>query len=195
MSIVSRDEVRARVDTELEDSDLQLVIDGVEGELAGEIGPLTGERIQTFYLDHGFVEELLLQRRTAAVEVTDNAEDVADADVRLVGRGTIIRRAIGVWGGPEVTVTSTPNDLAAVKRVTIELIRLALTDATVDSESIGSYRYQRATLSHADIEAARRDLIRQLVPRRRHGTVRIRSATRASVSVAIPLVGPSAVST
>lgn len=183
MSVVTRDEVRARVDTELDDTDLQLLIDDTEAELAGDIGPLVGERTQTFWLDAGAVDELLLQRRTDAVEVTDNALLIADADVRLLHRGTLIRRALGAWGGPVVEVVYTPNDLAAVKRVVIELLRLATADPTIDSETIGSYRYQRATLRHGDIETARRLLIRQLIPRRRQGTIRVRSATDVSLAV------------
>jgi hypothetical protein len=184
VSVVSLTEVRARVDTELEDTDLQLVVDNVEAELAGDIGPLTGEREQTYWLDSGGVAELILQRRTDAVEVVDNDVAIADEDVRLLRRGVMIRRATGAWGGPIVTATYTPNDLAAVKRVIVELIRLDLADATVDSESIGSYRYSRATLTHAHIEESRHNLIRQLVPRRRQGTIRVRSATQLSLTVA-----------
>ena len=184
MSLVSLGDVRARVQTDLGDAELQAIIDAEEAELAQRIGPLTGEIEQSYTFDLADqVEAIYLAR--PATDGTLTIEDptgtaLAGTDIRITWGGRRVERAIGIFGGP-VLARYTVADEAANRRRVIELVRIATTDPTVDSETIGSYRYSRATLTAGDLDAWRERIYSQALARPpglgRLGTIAVRSRT------------------
>jgi len=171
MSLVTLGEVRALVETGLTDVDLQAVIDREEGWLAGRIGALSGERTETFSPGRRDTP-IYLSRRAASVVVTDDALTVAPADLRFVPESGLIRRITGAWTGP-VTVTYTPTDADAVKRVVIELVRGTVTETGSDAETIGDYSYTRGD---AAVRLSRLALVRSVLLRRPAYAARLRSS-------------------
>lgn len=179
MSLLTTDEVRARIETELGDSDLQDAIDQEEADLAARIGALSGSRTETFYPDHS-AERLYLRRPTSAVTVTNDGDAVTlgddDGEYRLLAHGTVLHLVSDTWG-EVVTATYSPNDSDRVKRALIRLLRLTLTDSgNVTSERIGQYSYQKAQTPGAD-EATREAIIRSLLPNIGHTSLRVQSGT------------------
>jgi len=170
MTVVSVADVRALVDTDLSDADLETVIAREEAALARVIGPLDGPRTQTFYPDahpETFSLPLILARPTDAVTLSDNGQALASGDYRLHPNGLVIERMPGwtYWHGP-MAATYTPNDLLEVQRVLIELTRLTVTETGYLSETIGDYSYSRGARGGSlnPTEAARSRLIQGLIP-------------------------------
>ena len=171
MSLLLLAEARALISTGLGDADLQGVIDREEAWLARRVGALTGARTQTFHVHPADADDpLWLRRPTAAVTVTDNG--VALTGVRLLRDGAVVEKTTGSWTGP-VTVAYAPNDSEEVRRVIIELLRIGVSASPYDSETIGDYSYSRGSVRTPD--AQRQDLVRDLVPPRGPGTIRLRS--------------------
>lgn len=133
------EQARALITTSLSDDDLEDVIAREEGWLARRIGPLDGERTETFpeaYFADG-EETLRLRRPTADVTVEDTAGAVT---VSLRGWSDVVRDE-GSWSG-DVTVTYTPSDEVEVERAIITLVRLALTESGYTGETVGTHAYQ-----------------------------------------------------
>lgn len=161
MSLTTVAEVRALVDTDLEDADLQAVIDREEAWLARRVGPLSGPRTVTIPSPR-FDADLVLMRPTAAATVTNAGQPVT---VDLIG-GTLLRRLSG-WLGP-VAVTYTPDDELEVKRAVIYLIQISLKSVEdLAGEQIGSYSYQRFGAAGAAGSGmpTRAAIIRSLLPK------------------------------
>jgi hypothetical protein len=168
---VTLGEVRALVDTDLSDLDLQAILDREEGWLAGRIGALTGARTDVFSPGHGDTP-IYLSRRTMSVVVADNALAVAAADLRFVPTSGMVRNARGYWSGP-VTVTYTPTDVDDVKRAVIELVRGTVAETGNDAETIGDYSYSRGD---AAVRLGRLAIVRSVLLRRPAYSVRLRSS-------------------
>ena len=180
MSLVTPADVRALVDTDLEDADLQTVIDREEAWLASQIGLLVGERDATFYPSsipdshHG---ALALPRHVgdlSGVTVTDGGAAVTD--VRLSPDGWYLRRPLLRWVGTSVVVTYTPDDQPAVEQAIIDLVRLVTTDSGYQSEQIGSYGYSRG--GGRSTRAQRRDIVRSLRRPSSARTIRVQGSRR-----------------
>lgn len=175
MSLLTLAEARALISTGLGDADFQGVIDREEAWLARRIGVLIGTRTQTFHVrDSDADDPLWLRRPTSAVSVTDGGIALAGSDVRLLRDGTVVEKTTGSWTGP-VDVAYAPDDTEEVRRVIVELIRFAVVSSPYASESIGDYSYSRATASGSAATPSREALVRDLVPRRGPGTIRLRS--------------------
>lgn len=153
MSLVSIAELRAKVPSDLDDTQLQSIIDNEESELVRRFGPhgdgttaITegpkpgGER--NVYVSRPIVS---ISSITEAVYLGDTPETV-DSTTYYAWKdeGRIERLPSGsqTWGRA-VTVTYVPSDDRALrKQVIIELCRLALSQTTLKSESIaGEYSY------------------------------------------------------
>jgi hypothetical protein len=179
-SVVSITEVRALVSSGLSDVDLQVIIDREEAWLAGKVGVLTGERIDTFrpgYSD----STLYLRRRAESVVVTDDGVAlVADTDYMFTPSTGALRRGSTLaplsWG-EVVTVTWTPADEAAIKRAVIELVRGSLGETGMDSEDIGKYSYTRGESTG---RVGRAGLARSILLKRSAYSMRLHSAMEAS---------------
>lgn len=167
MSLLTIDRLRAQVETDLADDDLQAVIDDEESWLAARIGPLSGSRAETFYV-YDVDRPLRLRRPTTTATVSDDGSAV---DVVVLDNGWSLESTLGAWTGP-VEVTYTPSDEAEVRRVVLELVRLALTETGLDSERTGDYSYSRGGVSNLQ---ARRALARSLQPPPFNGSLRLTS--------------------
>lgn len=191
MSFLDPDDVTALVDTTLTGSQLGVVIDREEAELAALIGPLTGDRTEVFLLTTNMsADRLTLRRTTDGVDVTDNGATVDAADLRLLADQRTLMRYVtatgnpyrrGYWLGP-VEVSYEPNDADRVARVLIELISLGIAASSATGElageTIGSYSYVKARTALASMtpEQHRRALVRTLLPRQLATSVPIRSS-------------------
>jgi hypothetical protein len=176
-SVTSIAEVRALVTTSLSDVDLQAIIDREESWLAGRVGQLVGQRVETFWPER-VNEPLYLRRRAASVAVVDAGVTLtADDDYQFAPSLGVIRRADATsWAG-SVTVTYTPSDEADVKRVVIELVRMTVSETGLQGETIGAYSYTRGGAADRPNRAA---LARGLLVVRPAYSMRIRAAMEAS---------------
>lgn len=128
------EDARALITTSLSDADLEVVIAREESWLAHRIGPLEGERVETFVSVTGD-EVLELRRIATSVLVADDGGDVDDVEVRT---WSDVVRTSGSWrGGPLVTYT--PTDEEDVRKSLISLVRLAITESGYASEGTGDY--------------------------------------------------------
>jgi hypothetical protein len=120
------------------------MIDEEEAWLEGRIGPLTGERTETFYLGQkrliGTVDAVYLSRRTDAVDfASDGTTLVLDTDYRLLN-GYVLETVNGgaVWGDI-LTVIYTPTDEVVVKGIIYDLLRYRQVQANLQAVRIGEY--------------------------------------------------------
>jgi hypothetical protein len=191
-SLTSLAEVRALVKSRLTDIDLQAVIDREEAWLTGKVGPLTGERTDTWTPGLGDTP-LYLSRRAPSVVLTDAGRTLAASEFLFTPSTGMIRRIwtpdladnppwrqlyLG-WEGT-VSATWTPSDEADVKRAVIELVRLSTGETGFASETIGDYSYARATSAGAYAGPNRAGLARSILLRRPAYSMRIHSAMEAS---------------
>lgn len=173
MSLLEVAELLDVIDSALEETALQGIIDREEAWLARRIGQLAEERTVVYYVRlHDLDDPLLLLRPTAEVEVEDGGVTLDEDVIRLLGNGTIVERADASWVGPTVAITYEPNDGLEVKAALIELVRLRLTETGYTSERIGEYSYTRGTSTLS----ARNAIAYELLPDRGLGTVRLRGS-------------------
>jgi hypothetical protein len=122
----------------------QAMIDGVEADLAAMIGPLTGERSETFYLDRlnvrmWDVDGVYLSRRTNSVTIeTDGTPLVSETDFRLVN-GYVVDLIDTGWYGDQMVATYTPNDTVLVKEAIYDLLTYRTLPSNLQSVRIGAY--------------------------------------------------------
>lgn len=149
--ILDLTEARNRgLDLPADDTAAQHILDETEAWLARKIGPLTGERTETFYAGvYTQSGALALKRYTDAVEVTDGGSEIDADQVRLVANGSVVTHTYQApsahWHGPYVGVTYTPNDELEVRSALYELVELDLSPEAgeITGETLGSYSYQR----------------------------------------------------
>ena len=146
MSLVTLEEAQARVG----DAITQDQLDEAEDELAALIGPLVGERTETFYLSEArqprwLIDGLWLARRTDAVIVTSNSIGesastlTAGTDYRLVN-GLLIEQIPNSTGWLDtMAVTYSPTDEELVRSVVYDLLTYRQTPAGTQSIRIGAY--------------------------------------------------------
>lgn len=138
-TLVTLDDAQARAG----DAVTQAMIEGVEAELAAEIGPLTGERTETFYLDRlrwpSDIDGVYLSRRTDSVTVaTDGTPLVAETDYRLMA-GYILDLIDTGWQGDKLEATYTPTDTTLVKEVIYDLLTYRSLPSNLQAVRIGQY--------------------------------------------------------
>jgi hypothetical protein len=183
--MLSVEEVRAVITTSLSDSDLTDVIAREEAWLERRIGPLEGERVETFLTTDGD-EALRLTRAASSVSVEDDSGLVTD--VALRGWSNVIRTA-GSWSG-DALVTYEPDDGEEVRRALLTLVRLTLGESAYASQSSGGYSYSVAL---ADQRQMRFQAWRTLLRPRQPMMTRLRSAIpsggRTVTAVAVEAVG------
>lgn len=164
-------EARARgIGLPADDDAAQDIIDGEESYLARKIGPLVGERTETFYVGVGATHgKLALRRYTDAVVLTDGG--VAYADFRMVDDGSSIIQTYAAssrwWTGPYVAATYTPNDEDDVRRALFDLVALAAEPTgSMSSEKIGDYSYTRSVSGGQTPAQLRAVIVGALLPKR-----------------------------
>jgi hypothetical protein len=205
-SFVPLADVRALVACKQTDPQLQSIIDREEGWLVDRIGPLGGERTQTFYLpaerEQFYVEPsgyaldrprlpypymirdvdaespiTLFRQADTVTSVTDGGATVT---TRLLNLGWKVEKTTGPWLGPQMAVKYTPTDGASVEKVIIELVRLTVIETGFIQERIGDYMYSRRAGNIEPVAAsaeARMALVRGLLyPSNIARTMRLRSS-------------------
>ena len=146
MSLVDLADAQARAG----DSVTQDMIDGVEAWLATQIGPLTGERTETFFLSErrnlDIVDGLWLSRRTDSVELTNDGDDlVVDTDYRLINGLLVQQISTGAAWLNTIVATYTPNDEEVVSEGIISLLTYSTLPTNIQSVRIGAYSETFAT--------------------------------------------------
>lgn len=160
MAILTADEVREHVETDIGDSALGRLIDNADQEIIDRLGALASHKevIQGDGLDI-----LPLARKasaiTSVVERVDETDyTLAASDYELQGDGYALRRAQGssypalIWRG-QVTVVYVPiggvsGELSARKKLLVDLVRLDCAYMAVQSSEIGGVN--RTSLDHGD---------------------------------------------
>ncbi len=166
---------RERIALPSDDDAAQDVIDEMEAWLVSLIGPLDGERTETFLAPPGSAS-LRLRRPTDAVAV--QGPDGAITAFDLVNGRLIVRSTSAYWVGP-ITVTYTPTDDALVRGVLFGLLEVG-SEGGYESEQMGSYSYSRP---RTDAVAARWALVHRLLPRGSIDSILLRSGFRSPFQV------------
>ena len=146
MSLVVLEDAQARAG----ESVTQEMIEGVEAWLADEIGPLTGERTETFYLserrDLGIVDGLWLSRRTDSVALTSDGDTLTlNTDFRLINGLLVQHVSTGTAWGDTIVATYTPTDEDAVIEAIYDFLTVRSLPANLQSVRIGAYSETYAT--------------------------------------------------
>ena len=149
------------------DAVTQALIDEEEAWLVGRIGPLIGERTETFFLPaklRGLIDALYLSRRTDSVDTftSDGTSLVVDTDWRLFD-GYIVEKvgdSTASWDDPLV-VTYTPNDETIVKGVIYDLLSYRLLPTNIQSIRVGQYS---ETYGTGAVDPVRANLLGRVKP-------------------------------
>jgi hypothetical protein len=146
VSLVSLADAQARAG----DSVTQDMIDGVEEWLATQIGPLTGERTETFFLSErrnlDLVDGLWLSRRTVSVTIENDGDELTDGtDYRLLNGLLVLHISTGAAWGETIVVTYTPTDEIIVTEAIIGLLTYSTLPMNLQSVRIGAYSETFAT--------------------------------------------------
>lgn len=163
MSLVTIAQARALINTSLEDTDLQEVINRVEAEVTARIGePQNDENTTTIVETLGGEGENLFVRNEIGSVVSIVEDDVAmtATDYRIWTGGVIERLPSGQNWGEVCVVTFKPADdhlrrAAAI----IDILRIDLARTAMESENIaGEYSYQ----APKNWDAERKRIIRRV---------------------------------
>ncbi len=140
MSLVLLADAQARAG----DTVTQEMIDGVESGLVAEIGPLVGERTETFYLSErrnlAAVDGLWLSRRTDAVSLTNDGDALtAGTDYRLINGLLVLHVSTSASWLNTIVATYTPTDEDLVREAIYDLLTVRSLPSNLQSVRIGSY--------------------------------------------------------
>ncbi len=146
MSLVTLEEAQSRAG----DAVTQDEIDEVEDELAALIGPLTGERTETYYLSEArqprwMIDGVWLSRRTDAVILTNASTGqsastlTAGTDYRLINGLLIEHITNGTSWLDILAATYSPNDEEMVRSVIYDMLTYRQTPTGLQSVRIGAY--------------------------------------------------------
>lgn len=141
MSLVSLSDANARVG----DAITQDNIDEVEDQLSRLIGPLIGERTETFFLpdrrDKGIVDGLYLSRYTDSVSLTHDGNTLTSGtDFRLLNQYLVERNPTSTTSWLEdMVATYTPNDEEVARSIIFDWLTYRQTPAGIQSVRIGAY--------------------------------------------------------
>jgi hypothetical protein len=146
MSFVTLAEAQARVG----DAVTQEMIDGLEAWLETQIGPLAGERTETYRLSErrnlGTVDGLWLSRYTDSVELASDGDNLTETtDFRLVGGMLIERVSTGAAWGNTLVATYEPNDEETLVEVIYDLLTYRTINPNLQSVRIGANSETYAT--------------------------------------------------
>lgn len=168
--LLSADEIRTHVETDLTDTALNRLIDDAEAEIIERHGPhaADGTIVEQHIVQPG--ERRVFPRRKlntgSAVVVTRRLPGALAADATTATSdeyevdtlGSIRLLAQGVWGGMLVTITYTPvADAARRSRVLIDLVRIAVRYEGARQAGMGDL-----SVSHVDYERERSSILARL---------------------------------
>lgn len=163
-SLLSTDEIREHVDTDLSDTALQLLIDAADADLVRTHGPHATDGSVVEHHNPRDGDRYVFLRRPAdgAVVVTrtyyDDAPAVVDATEYRLDAPRKVALLGCLWGYGPVTVAYTSTaDLAARRSVLMDLVRLA-----IRYEAASSTRMGDAQVSHVEYEPERARILARL---------------------------------
>lgn len=163
MSLLTTAESRALVKTALSDTQLQAVIDRIEGEITARIGAAqddTGNVEVTETVRGGGCYLFLRVPVASIVSIIEDANVVDASDYRLWGESGMVEHLpeLSDWGSVCV-VTYKPTDMRAQRiQATIDLVRLTIERTAMAGESIsGEYSY-----TAPDWDAQMRQVLRKI---------------------------------
>jgi len=159
-------DVRARVETDLDNTTLQRIFDSAVAAVDRAAGK-AGSEMQTF--NAAGISEIPLNRPASAITSVDerrsrssDAVTLAADDYRLIGDYVLFREASGTnpastWGA-QVDVTYAPDvDQEIRDRVALDIIQVDVEFRAQDSEAIGD-----VAMTQKDYKARRRALLAQV---------------------------------
>lgn len=169
MSTLSIAELQAQVETALDNTTLQQIIDAVELEIQSYAGPAAGK---IWEVEPGIVTTLQLPTSAASItsvtEFTDARSEPTETalssdDYELSSNGWDLRRLSDgtnprdVWGW-RVAITYTPTTQTALrKQVAIQLARLDIAHSAYASENMAD-----ASASSKDIRREKANILRRM---------------------------------
>ena len=170
MSLLTPDDIRQHIDTDLGNEALQRLIDDAEDDIVRAYGPTTGTVTERFTPGPGDAWIFTSRPISAITSITELRSTYAgetdvtlgSADYVLEGTRQIRRKQGGTnsassWG-PLTTIVYTPaDDTDRRKRVLIDLVRLALRYDATRSGSVGD-----TSVTHLEYEAERTRLLTRL---------------------------------
>lgn len=167
MSLLTVDELRAQVQTGVDDVELQTIIDREEGEIIARYGAHADGSSAIVETVDGGSGSLYLKRRVLSITSISEASALGGAASTLSstqyhvwpGQGRITRLAEGIRWGRSVVVTYVPADDRPLRTaVLIEIVRQALEQTAMKQESVaGEYSF-----TAPDWESQRRRLYKRL---------------------------------
>jgi len=170
VSLITPTEVRARIETDLPDAEIQRAIDAEEAAIIDLFGAHTANIVETRRPGEG--DERLTTSRpiSAVVSITETytatygetTTTLAASDYAVEGRRTIRRKIGGTYPrtewAPLVTITYTPTaDTARRSLALMDLVHLAITYSPTSQETVGDVRTQTG-----DRDADRAKILRRL---------------------------------
>lgn len=173
-SLVTVASVRAQIQTGLNDTDLQDVIDCEEAEVIRRFGahystagnPAVAATVSETVEgrpagSRAYRQSLYFRRKlTEITKVVEDGVDLEADDYRLWGgQGRIERLPAGLTWGEVVTVTYIPEDDNGIRRAAIiDLVRIALGRTAMKSESVGG----EFSYTAPDWDAARKNILARI---------------------------------
>lgn len=149
MAILTTDEVREHVETDLVNDALDRLINNADQEIIDRLGVLASH---TEVIEGDGLQSLILARRASSItsateRIDDTNNAVAADDYELMGDGYTLRRKQGTlfpaaeWRGI-ITVVYVPyggatGELAARKKLLVDLVRLDVAYSATQSVTIG----------------------------------------------------------
>lgn len=197
MSLVSLSDAQDRAG----DSVTQDQIDEAEEDLERLIGPLVGERSETFLFSERFhtwrtVDGLYLQRYTDSVSLTHNGDALTEGtDFRLLSHSIVerIHNSSTAWT-MDMVATYEPNDEEIVRSVIYDLLTYRQTPAGLQSIRIGAYSetfFPSATAAN-NVDTVMGAMLRKILPAAGLGLTspfRLASVRRDRTLITEPVVG------
>lgn len=170
MSTLSVAELQAQVETDLSDTDLQQIIDAVERDIRGHVGPTTGYVHEYDGLDMATMLRLPVAAAsiTTVVEYTDAVSDPTETtlssdDYELSDDAWWLRRLSSgtnprsLWGWHVIVTFEPEADAARRKQAAIQLARLEVVHTGYSREASGDW-----SASSADNARERARILRNL---------------------------------
>lgn len=167
MSLLTVDELRAQVQTGVDDVELQTIIDREEAEIIARYGAHADGSSAIVETVDGGSGSLYLKRRVLSITSISERQSLGGAATTLsstqyhvwAGQARVTRLSEGTRWGRSVTVTYVPADDRPLRtQVVVELVRQALEQTAMKQESVaGEYSF-----TAPDWESQRRRLMKRL---------------------------------
>lgn len=163
--MITVSQVKDRIETDLDDLTLQLIVDAEQEALDRHAG---GESVTETHMASGN-KKLILRRRPASIasiterqHILDDAVTLSANDYRQIGQRFVLRLGDGdnpavSWGAETVVTYTAEVDQNLRDRIVLDLVQLSIEFSAYASEKSGDW-----TGDQGDYEARRNALLSQL---------------------------------